>query len=154
MGNYLNGGKIVAHGENLDLGSMENIRSHRSEAYDVLSVFVFLSEYSNYFSLPFNNSCTLYCDNKEIVKKLQKLTQTNNKFKPYYKMSEHEVIIAIQHYLPQQIQVIHLYIHQDTIKGKDSITFPEKLNDLADNIADTYDRSPINNHILPTPLAV
>ena len=67
-------------------------------------------------------------------------------------MSEHEAIIVIQHYLPQQIQVIHLYTHQDTIKGKNSITFPEKLNDLVDNIADTYARSPINNHILLTPL--
>ena len=52
-------------------------------------------------------------------------------------MSEHEAIIAIQHYLPQRIQVIHLYSHQDKIKGKDKLPFPEKLNNLADNIADT-----------------
>ena len=69
-------------------------------------------------------------------------------------MSEHEVIIAIQYYLPQRIQVIQLYSHQDTIKGKDNLTFSEKLNDLADNIARTYARSPIKNHILLTPLVV
>ena len=63
-------------------------------------------------------------------------------------MSEHEAIIAIQYCLPQQIQVIHLYSHQDTIKGKDNLTFPEKLNELVDNIVDTYARSPINNHNL------
>ena len=147
-------GEIVAHGINTDLGSMKHIHSHRSEACAVLSVFVFLSEYSKYFSLPFNNSCTLYCDNKEILKKVQKLTKTNNESKPYFKMSEYETIIAIQYYLPQRIQVIHLYNHQDTIKVKDNLTFPEKLNDLADNIAGTYARSPINNHILLTPLAV
>ena len=93
--------KVVAHGANPDLGSMESMHSHRSEAYDVLSVFVFLSKNSKYFIDPFNNRYTLNCDNKEIVKKVQKLTKTNNKFKPYYKMSEHEAIIAIQHYLPQ-----------------------------------------------------
>ena len=147
-------GKIVAHGSNPDLGSMESMHSNRSEAYAVLSVFIFLSEYSKYFSLPFNNSCTLYCDNKEIVKKVQKLTKTNNHFKPYYKMSEHEVTIAIQHYLPQRIQIIHLYSHQDKIKGKVKLTFPEKLNDLTDKITDTYARSPINNLILFTPFAV
>ena len=88
-------GKLVAHGADPDLNSMENIHSHRSEAYAVLSLFVFLSEYSKYFSLQFNNSCTLYCDNKVIVKKVQKLNTITNHFKPYYKMSEHEAIIAI-----------------------------------------------------------
>ena len=146
-------GKIVAHGENPDLDSMDNIHFNRSEEYDVLSVFFFLSEYSKYFSLPFNNNCTLYCDNKERVKKIQKITTTNNHFKPYYKISEYEAIIAIQHYLPQRIQVIHLYSHQDKIKGKDKLTFPEKLKDLGDTIADTYARSPLNNHILFTPFA-
>ena len=88
-------GEIIAHGSNPNLGSMENMHSHRSEAYAVLSVFVFLSEYSKYFSLQFNNSCTLYYDNKEIVKKVQKLNTTTDHFKPYYKMPKHEAIIAI-----------------------------------------------------------
>ena len=147
-------GKIVAHGANPDLGSMENMHSHRSEAYAILSVLVFLFEYSNYFSLPLNNKCTIYCDNKEIVNKVQQLTKTKNEFQPYKKISEHEAIIAIQHYLPKRIHVIHIYSHQDAIKEKTNLTFPEKLNDLADNIAGTYARSPINNHIPMTPLAV
>ena len=49
---------------------------------------------------------------------------------------------------------IYIYSHQDAIKGKANLTFPEKLNDLADNIAGTYAKSPINNHIPMTPLAV
>ena len=130
------------------------MHSHRSEAYAVLSAFLFIAEYSKYFSLQFNNQCTLYCDNKEIVKKIKKLSTTTNHFQPYYKMSEHEAIIAIQHYLPSRINVIHLYSHQDKVKGKDKLTFPEKLNNLADSIADNYARSPINNHIPLTPLAV
>ena len=45
-------------------------------------------------------------------------------------------------------------VHQDKIKGKDNLTFPEKLNDLADSVADKYAWSPINNHISFTPLAI
>ena len=147
-------GKILAHGANPDLGSMENMHSHCSEAYAVLSAFLFIAQYSKYFSLQFNNQCTLYCDNKEIVKKIKKFSTTTNHFQPYYKMSEHEAIIAIQHHLPSRINLIHFYSHQDKVKGKDKLTSPEKLNNLADSIADNYARSPINNHIPLTPLAV
>ena len=63
-------GEIIAHGANSDLDNMENMNSHRSEAYAVLSVLLFISEYSKYFSLQFNNKCPLYYDNKEILKKI------------------------------------------------------------------------------------
>ena len=97
---------------------MENMYSHRSEAYAVLSAFLFIAEYSKYFSLQFNNQCTLYCDNKVIVKKIKKFGTTTNYFKPYYKMSEHEAIIEIQYYSPSRINVIHLYSHLDKVKGR------------------------------------
>ena len=87
------------------------MHSHRSEAYVILSVLLFLSEYAKYFRLPLNNKITIYCNNKEIVKKVKQLTKTNNTFKPYYKMSEHEAISAIQKYLPSNTQIIHLYSH-------------------------------------------
>ena len=71
-------------------------------------------------------------------------------------MSEHKAIFAIQHYFLKRIHVIHIYIYsnQDTIKGNANLTFPEKLNDLADNIAGTYARSPIKNHTPLTPLSI
>ena len=147
-------GKILAHGANPDLGSTKNMHSHRSEAYAVLSTFLFIAEYSKFFSLQSNNQYTLYCDNKEIVKEIQKLSTTTNQFQPFYKMLEHEVIIAIQHYLPARINIIHLCSHQDKVKGKDNLTFPEKLKNLVDSIADNYARAPINNHIPLVPLAV
>ena len=90
---------------------LENMHSHRSEAYAILSVLFFLSEYEKYFRLPLNNKIIIYCDNKEIVKNVKQLTKTNNKFKPYYKMSEHEAISAIQQYLQSNTQIIHLYSH-------------------------------------------
>ena len=151
--NLINGGNL-AHGANPDLGSMENMHSHRSEAYIVLSAFIFIVVYFKYFSLQFNIHCTMYCDNKEIVKKIQKLSTTTNHFQSYYKMSEYEAIIAVQHYLPLRINVIHLYSHQYNVIGKDKLIFPERLNNLAESIADNTARSPINNHIPLTPLAV
>ena len=69
-------------------------------------------------------------------------------------MSEHESIIAIQHHLPQEITIFHLYSHQDKIKGNANLMFPEKLNDLSDSVADKYARSQINNPIPFTPLAI
>ena len=146
-------GIILAHGSNPDFGSIVNMRSHRSEAYAVLSVFVFLSEYSKYFSLKLNNKCTLYCDNNKIVNKVQEINTTKNYFKSSYKMFEHEAIIAIQHYVRHKITIVHLYRHQDKIKGKTNLVFSEKLNDLTDSVANKYVRFPINNHIPFTPLA-
>ena len=69
-------------------------------------------------------------------------------------MSEYKAIIAIQYYLPLRISVIHLYIHQYNVKDKDKLTVHKKLNNLAKSIADNHARSPINNHIPLTPLAV
>ena len=123
-------GNMLVHGANPDLGNMENMYSYRSEVYAVLSVFLFISEYSKYFSLQFNNQCTLYCDNKKIVKKIQKISTTTNKFQPYYKMSEHETIIAIKYYLLRRINVIHLYSHQDKVKGKKTY-FPRKTKQFS-----------------------
>jgi len=75
MDNNIINGKILAHGANPDLGSMENIHSHRYEAYVVLSAFLFIAEYSKNSSLQFNNQCILYYDNKDIVKKYRSLAQ-------------------------------------------------------------------------------
>ena len=69
-------------------------------------------------------------------------------------MSEHEVILAIEKYLPYNFFVIHLYSHQQKIKGRANLTFPERLIDLADKVADKYARSPINNHVASFPIAI
>ena len=74
--------------------------------------------------------------------------------KASYKISEHESIRAIQNYLPCRLSVIYIYSHQDKIRGRDNFTLPEKLIDLVDSVADKYDRSPINNHVPFTHLAI
>ena len=58
-------GRLLAHGANLDFGCMSNMYSHRSEAYAILSVLLFLHEYSKYFSLPIINKFTICYENKK-----------------------------------------------------------------------------------------
>ena len=48
-------------------------------------------------------------DGLKLKEEIQKLS--NTKPEEVYKMSEHEAIIAIQHYLPLKINVIYLYNH-------------------------------------------
>ena len=48
-------GQLLAHGSNPDYGSMNKMHSHRSEAYAMLSVVLFLKKYSNFYSIPLKN---------------------------------------------------------------------------------------------------
>ena len=78
---------------------------YQSEAYTVLSVFLFLSEYSKFFKVQLIN-IPFIVTTKKIVKKVKKKKTKTEYFKPSYKMSEHEVIIAIQNYLSTSIRIL------------------------------------------------
>ena len=72
------------------------------EAYAILSVFLFLHEYSKNFSLQIINKITIYRDNKEIVTKVKNIRSNAKYYDLDYNMSEHEVMIEIKMYLPTQ----------------------------------------------------
>ena len=72
---------------------------HRSEAYAILRVLLFLHKYSKYFSLQINNKITIYCDNKEIVTKIDNIRDNVQYYDLNYNVSEYEAIIAINTYL-------------------------------------------------------
>ena len=72
------------------------------EAYAILSVLLFLHEYSKNFSLQIINKITIYRDNKEIVTKVKNIRSNAKYYDLNYNMSEHEVMIAIKMYLPTQ----------------------------------------------------
>ena len=61
-------GNIIIKGTNLDFGAIEAVHSHRAEIYGVLSVFLFLNEYCEFYSLEQRPPITYYCDNLEVVK--------------------------------------------------------------------------------------
>ena len=89
-------GRLLAHGTNLDFGCMSNMYSHRSEAYAILSVLLFLHEYSKYFSLPIINKFTICYENKEIVTKVENIRINAKYYDLNYNMLEHKAIIAIK----------------------------------------------------------
>ena len=62
-------GHILISGTNPDFGHIDQIHSHRAEIYGVLSVFIFLQEYSKYYMIPFQFKVEYYCDNLEVVQK-------------------------------------------------------------------------------------
>ena len=45
-------GQLLAHGSNPDYNSMDNMYSHRLEAYTMLSALIFLQEYYNFSNIP------------------------------------------------------------------------------------------------------
>ena len=57
-------GKLLANRSNSDYGSMDNMHSHRSKEYAILSTLLILKEYFNFFSLPLRNIFKRYCANK------------------------------------------------------------------------------------------
>lgn len=102
--------KLLAYGSNLDCGSMDNMHSNLSEAYEMLSVFIFFNKYSKLFSVFLSNKFTIYCDNKEIVTKVHNIYKKNYS-DIGYQTSEHEAIMAIKSYLPKRYEIFHLYGH-------------------------------------------
>ena len=92
--------------------------SHRSKAYAILSVLLFLHEYSKYFSLQINNKITIYCDNKEILTKINNIRDNVQYYDLNYNVSEYEEIIAINTYLSNWYEIDYLDSHQDKLLSK------------------------------------
>ena len=83
-------GKILISGTNPDFRHISQIQSHRAEIYGVLSVFIFIQEYSKYFMIPFPSKVAYYCDNLEVVHKIKTLTNNPNSFNEQYKNTDHD----------------------------------------------------------------
>ena len=86
--------------------------------------------------------------------KINKMKTKPKYFKSLYKMFEYKTILAIEQNIPCKISVIHLYSHQDEIKGRANHSFPEQLDDLEDKVGDKYSRSPINRRVLYSPIVI
>ena len=73
-------GKTFISGTNPEFGHITQIHSHQAEIYGVLSVLTFIKEYSNYLMLPFLSTVAYYCDNLEVVHKINTLANNPNSF--------------------------------------------------------------------------
>ena len=57
-------------------------------------------------------------------------------------MFEHEAVLALISILPKFLEIRHIKIHQNKVKGKENLTLHEQLNSIANELADTYTTSP------------
>ena len=72
-------GKLLDHGANSDFSCMANMYPHWSEAHAILRVHLCLREYSKYSTFQIINKINIYCDNKEIVTKVDNI-RSNTKY--------------------------------------------------------------------------
>ena len=63
-------GDVIVKGHNPDFGNIKGIYSHRSKMFGLLSVFVFVNEYCNYFILLFALDVQYVGDNLGVINKL------------------------------------------------------------------------------------
>ena len=147
-------GKITAHGGNPIFGYNDYMHSHRYEIYATLALFTFLNKYCNYHQITNGSVNTLYSNNEEIVMKLKAIIKNKHTYLHGYRMSEHEIVLALIPILPKFLQVCHIKSHQDKIKGNENLTLPEQLNSIADELVDTYATAPKKCHIQSTPVAI
>jgi len=141
-------------GTNPDFGNITQIHSHRAELYGVLSVFTFLQEYSNYFMIPVQSNITYYCDNIEVVHKINMISNNRKYFDEQHKTTHHEAVLQLKECLPTNVIAFHVKGHQDKRKKWGNLTIPEHLNIQADGLIGNNVTVPINNHIVNTLLAL
>ena len=109
-------GNTFIAGTNPDFGHINQIHSHRAEIYGVQSVLTFIKEYSNYFMIPFLTQVAYYCDNLEVVHKINTLTNNPNSFNDIHKTTDHDAMLQSKLSLPPSIIAFHVKGHQDKRK--------------------------------------
>ena len=147
-------GKTLTVGINPDFGNIKQIHSHPAELYGVLSVFIFLQEYSNHFMIPAQSNINYYCDNIEVVHKINMIFNNRNYFDERHKTTNHEVVLQLRKSLPTNVIAFHVKGHQDKQKKWENLTIPARLNIQADELIGNNATVSINNHITNTSLAL
>jgi len=107
-------GNTFIAGTNPDFGHISKRHSHRAEKNGVLSVLTFIKEYSNYFMLSFLSEIAYYCDNLEVVHKINTLATNPNSFNELHKTTDHDAVLQLKLCFPPNIIAFHVKGHQDT----------------------------------------
>ena len=114
------GGWIIADVEgrkllsrfNLDFGDITQINSHRAEIYGALSVFVFLHEYCQFYTMNLQSPIKYCCNNKEVVMKLSNITERcRNYYSSNSKIKDLDAVLGIQRSIPTTVTVTHVRGH-------------------------------------------
>ena len=100
-------GKTLISDTNPDFGNIQHIHSHHAELYGLLSVFTFLQEYSKYYMLTFQSKVEYYCDNIEVVHKINTLSNNRNSFNEQHKTIDHDAVLQLKECLPTNVITFH-----------------------------------------------
>ena len=100
-------GHILISGTNPDFGHIDQIHSHRAEIYGVLSVFIFIQKHSKYYILSFQSKVAYYCDNLEVINKINTLVNNPNSFNKQYITTDHDAVLQLKECLPTNIMACH-----------------------------------------------
>ena len=144
-------GQTFISGTNPDSGDITQIHSYRAEIYGVLSVLTFIQEYSRYYMLPFLSDVAYYCNNLEVVHKVNTLANNPNSSNEQHKTF---AVLQLKLSLPPNIIAFHVKGHQDKWKKWENLTILERLNIQADVLIGDNAKAPLNKHILRTSIAI
>ena len=73
-------------------------------------------EYSNYLMLPFLSTVAYYCDNLEVVHKINTLANNPNFFNEQHTTTDHDAVLQLKLCLPPNIIAFHVKGHQNKWK--------------------------------------
>ena len=95
-----------------------------------------------------------YCDNKEVIHKLQNINEDRTYYSEDYKAKDSDAILKIQRYFPCNFRMKHVKGHQDKRVRKEKLTMAERLNIKADKLIGAKASIPKRFNIKNTPFAV
>ena len=78
--------------------------------------------------IPFLSKVAYYCDNLEVVYKINTLANSSDSFNEQYKTTDHDIVLQLMEHLPTNITAFHVKGHQDKRKKWEHLTIPELLN--------------------------
>ena len=104
--------------------------------------------------LQVQSNINYYCDNIEVVHKINTITNSRDYFSERYKTTDHEAVLHLQICLPANVVAFHVKGHQDKRKKWEDLTIPERLNIQADELIGNNATVPLNTHIMNTSLAI
>ena len=78
--------------------------------------------------IPFLSQIAYYCDNLEVVHKINTLANNPNSFNDLHKTTDHDAVLQLKLCLPPNIIAFHVKGHQDKRKKWEHLTIPERLN--------------------------
>ena len=94
------------------------MHSHRSEVYAIVSLFTIIREYCIFYQVEYTNKTIVFCNNKEVVTKMNNIIKNKKQYRNQYRMLEIEALNNIIEIIPPSVTVKHIYSHQDTISNK------------------------------------